>query len=719
MRKLYPLLPPLPPSYMFHSPRTTPPHNRTTHYRPLSSVASGNVSSDDAAATSSTSTPTKDEPSTPSYPATPTPPSTLRDIMKHASSFSSRSSAEDQEALLRQAGKELGRAWKQEGGVKPGMARFERILQGQDLEAMERCWKEMRKEGMDFWHFQKFLGLLLEDRHLDVRGDGGSSLSSQHQHQHQHQQRGAMKASSGELPKRRLRLAWSIFDHMAAAEKTTAKEGGKDGAPKAAQSSDESAAGGGGAAAAAAAASAAMPTTASHHWGRVYSCLLKACAAVGDGSRAKELSDHMESAGFLPGEEALSNLVMALAKSRIRHEAQEQFERARRRGVILSSAAKSCLISCHARALDGAAAAHVLSAAIQEATLNDNPGQVSGNMVKKVLEVGIETGDVDVLRQGLSALSVPVDRGMGLQILNVAARKGDGQLAMDMFYASEGWGYAPTAPAFNAVVQALGLSKNDVAMLKALNEMCAWGFSPSSGTLHLLARQLSQSVTRLDEAYNNLVAMRRAYEEHVRAQEQLQKEGKAGGRVSVAGSGGGKGEAGAPALVASAPLPVSAPAVYLIVLGCAYGNQLDRAFATFEDYGPVFGLTHDTAVCNALLLACLRSRSLQVGAATSVMTEMDRLGVAPDDETCHLMVRILVQAKEADAKRMEQVLLFMDQKGVVPRASTQRLLILWHALLGEHDRAQELLSGLQAQGGYVPSYFRERLQQIRENGDRL
>jgi hypothetical protein len=76
--------------------------------------------------------------------------------------------------------------------------------------------------------------------------------------------------------------------------------------------------------------------------------------------------------------------------------------------------------------LDGAAAAHVLSAAIQEATLNDNPGQVSGNMVKKVLEVGIETGDVDVLRQGLSALSVPVDRGMGLQILNVAARKGDG-----------------------------------------------------------------------------------------------------------------------------------------------------------------------------------------------------------------------------------------------------------------------------------------------------
>lgn len=693
-------------------------HNLTIHYSSLSSLASGNISSEDVVASSSSNsnTPTcKGVPSTPSPPTTATPPSTLHDIMKQSSSISSSSSAEDQEALLRQAGKELGRAWKQEGGVKPGIARFERILLGEDLEAMERCWREMRKEGLDFWHMQKFLGLLLEDRHLDVRGDGGSSLSKHHQRHHQ--QGRTTKASSGELPKQRLRLAWSIFDHMTAVEKAAANKGPrKDGAAKAAQNSAKAALNSDDATASAPAASGALRTIASHHWGRVYSCLLKACAAVGDGSRAKELSDHMESAGILPGEEALSNLVMALAKTRIRHEAQEHFERARRRGLTLSSAAKSCLISCHARALDGAAAAHVLSAAIQEATLNDNPGQVSGNMVKKVLEVGIETGDVDVLRQGLTALSVPVDRGMALQILNVAARKGDGKLAMDMFYASEGWGYAPTASAFNAVVQALGLSKNDVAMLKALNEMCAWGFSPSSGTLHLLARQLSQSVTRLDEAYNNLVAMRRANEEYVRAQEQqMQAEAKAGGEAN---SGGKRGE-GATAPFANAPLPVSASAVYLIVLGCAYGNQLDRAFATFEDYGPVFGLVHDTAVCNALLLACLRSRSLQVGAATSVMTEMDRLGVAPDDETCHLMVRILVQAKEADAKRVEQVLSFMDQKGVVPRASTQRLLILWHALLGEHDRAQELLSGLQAQGGYMPSYIEERLRQIRENGDRL
>jgi hypothetical protein len=58
----------------------------------------------------------------------------------------------------------------------------------------------------------------------------------------------------------------------------------------------------------------------------------------------------------------------------------------------------------------------VLDVAVKEATMNDNPGEVSGNMVKKVLEVGIETADVDVLRRGLQALSVPIDRGMGLQV---------------------------------------------------------------------------------------------------------------------------------------------------------------------------------------------------------------------------------------------------------------------------------------------------------------
>jgi hypothetical protein len=306
------------------------------------------------------------------------------------------------------------------------------------------------------------------------------------------------------------------------------------------------------------------------------------------------------------------------------------------------------------------------------------------------------------------------------QILNVAARHGDGQLAMDMFYAMEGWGYAPSASAFNAVLQALALSRNDVAMLKALNvrcvvvgmhgkgwrpketvgparvpltlttdplpptyseispppppypyppchpmlipphqqEMCAWGLEPSEGTLHLIAKQFSSSVSRLDDAYNNLVALRRAHEASLEQQQQLlqqqeEEEGQA--------RGNGSGTQPAPAAAAATPaaasaLPVAAPAVYLIVLGCAYANQLDRAFATFEDYGPVFGLRHDAPACNALLLACLRARSLQVGAAFSVMTEMERLSVAPDQETCHLMVRILVQAKEPDTEKVRVVM---------------------------------------------------------------
>jgi hypothetical protein len=57
------------------------------------------------------------------------------------------------------------------------------------------------------------------------------------------------------------------------------------------------------------------------------------------------------------------------------------------------------------------------------------------------------------------------------------------------------------------------------------------------------------------------------------------------------------------------------PALHLILLGCAYAGQLDRAFATFEDASTVFGLSYDVHVCNALLYACIRVRNLQGGQA--------------------------------------------------------------------------------------------------------
>lgn len=68
---------------------------------------------------------------------------------------------------------------------------------------------------------------------------------------------------------------------------------------------------------------------------------------------------------------------------------------------------------------------------------------------------------------------------------------------------------------------------------------------------------------------------------------------------------------------------------------------------------------------------------------------------------------------------MEQVLAFMERQGVQPRPDTLRLLALWHALTGDHDRAGEILSALQAQKAFIPSYLPERLEQIRANGDTI
>lgn len=43
----------------------------------------------------------------------------------------------------------------------------------------------------------------------------------------------------------------------------------------------------------------------------------------------------------------------------------------------------------------------------------------------------------------------------------------------------------------------------------------------------------------------------------------------------------------------------------------------------------MFDLPYNVESCNALLYACLRARNLQVGAAMSVLSEMERLGVSP------------------------------------------------------------------------------------------
>ncbi len=70
-------------------------------------------------------------------------------------------SAEEQEEMYRRGGRELGRAWEREGGVRPALARFERVLHTNDLDQMGKAWKELRKDGMEFAHFQKFISILL------------------------------------------------------------------------------------------------------------------------------------------------------------------------------------------------------------------------------------------------------------------------------------------------------------------------------------------------------------------------------------------------------------------------------------------------------------------------------------------------------------------------------------------------------------------------------
>ena len=53
-------------------------------------------------------------------------------------------------------------------------------------------------------------------------------------------------------------------------------------------------------------------------------------------------------------------------------------------------------------------------------------------------------------------------------------------------------------------------------------------------------------------------------------------------------------------------------ALNAIIMAAGRMGQLDRAYATFQEYTALFGLTADTAAYNALLYATARSAPLQL-----------------------------------------------------------------------------------------------------------
>lgn len=304
------------------------------------------------------------------------------------------------------------------------------------------------------------------------------------------------------------------------------------------------------------------------------------------------------------------------------------------------------------------------------------------------LEDVIDAGDAELLGNLLEALdqsgtlkvagNLILDQGTCLQMLNIAARAGDGALAGKVWDLIDEKGFPLSASLYNASMQAFALAKRDRSVFMAMKEMHDLGYTPSRGTLKFVAQQLSSSVSRLDAVFNELVEMKE------------------------------RGDA------------VTAPMLYTVLLGCAYAGQLDRAFATFEDYQGVFGISNDLESCNALLFAIDRSsKTLSQGAAMSVLQEMMDLGIPLNAESFHLTISALTKSTTDQHAKVFQVLGLLKQSGLAPKPETLRTLALWSALRGEHDKAQGFVHEMKTHQYHVPNYLVDRLERIKERGDQL
>lgn len=289
-------------------------------------------------------------------------------------------------------------------------------------------------------------------------------------------------------------------------------------------------------------------------------------------------------------------------------------------------------------------------------------------------------GLLDALQQSefLKSAGNIIDQGSCLQMLNIAARAGDAALAGKVWDVIDQKGYPVTASLYNASMQAFALAKRDRSVFMAMKEMHDLGYIPSRGTLNFVAQQLSSSVSRLDAVFNELVQMKE------------------------------RGEA------------VVAPMLYTVLLGCAHGGQMDRAFATFEDYQGLFGISNDLESCNALLFAINRSsKTLSQGAAMSVLQEMMDLGITLDAESFHLTISALTKSSSDQHAKVFQVLDLLKQTKLAPKPETLRTLALWSALRGEHEEAQGFVNVMKTYQYHVPDYLVDRLERIKVRGDQL
>ena len=194
-----------------------------------------------------------------------------------------------------------------------------------------------------------------------------------------------------------------------------------------------------------------------------------------------------------------------------------------------------------------------------------------------------------------------MDEGTVLNLLNAAARNSDKALAragmqqLEATVKARG-GVPPSAATQVAMVSCAGLVGDVVAAFRAANELRHLGVAPPMLMEPVVEVMARGGATALDDAYF--------------AAERMQKAGELQGNGTVT-------------------------VLTAIVAACARARDVERAFQTHEVIEPTFGAPLTTGAFNALISACIATRS-----ETAVATLVDEMRVkgVPHDNATRLLI---------------------------------------------------------------------------------
>lgn len=273
---------------------------------------------------------------------------------------------------------------------------------------------------------------------------------------------------------------------------------------------------------------------------------------------------------------------------------------------------------------------------------------------------------------------VNLEYGVLCRMLQVSACTGDPQLAQITMQLLSKSGHAPRQSDYSCWIRACVHGQDFVGAVEALMEAHAHGIdmlasseanANAAGDLQeVLAFGLSRSVRKLDDVYFALVELVRAN------------------------------------------YNVPPMAVTGVIMAAGRMGQIDRAFATFQEYQTLFNLTPDVHAFNALLWAGASFRDANISTLLSVFQEMESAGVKPDSFSFTILLQSMADCE--DLSSLGPVLDLIVSSKIKVRARALRCVAVCAAKQSDLSTVAKIKGIMASQHSPLPKFFNIRLQDI-------